>query len=340
MIDPIIQAQALSFPWQPQDPFLFCAYHLDHYPPGDGNLRIRPETLGGRRLGADFASIDGFNMYHGETAPGFPYHPHRGFETVTIAEQGLVDHSDSMGAAGRFGNGDVQWMTAGRGVLHSEMFPLLNDQEGNTGELFQIWLNLPKANKMVEPHFKMLWREQIPVVNHQDAAGRTTRIKVIAGQLGDAQAVAPPPNSWAAADDHKVGIFTIVMEPHAEWTLPATAAGVLRSMAFYKGDSLQVADRSVTGAHELRLRPQESVTLVNGPTESRILILEGMPIRETVIAHGPFVMNSKTEILEAYQEYQETQFGGWPWPQQEQLHPAERGRFALHANGQEEYPQA
>jgi len=125
MTNPVIQITPLGFPWETSDPFLFCVHHEDFYP--EGNEKMGPKgSLEGRNLGNDFTIKDGYRMYHGETVPGFPAHPHRGFETVTIAQKGLVDHSDSIGAAGRFGDGDVQWMTAGKGVQHSEMFPLLN----------------------------------------------------------------------------------------------------------------------------------------------------------------------------------------------------------------------
>src|SRR5205085_10917871 len=129
-------------------------------------------SLAGREMGNDFAGIDGWRMYHGMTVPGFPQHPHRGFETVTFVRSGLIDHSDSLGATARFGRGDVQWLTAGKGIVHSEMFPLVQRGERNPVELFQIWLNLPRADKLVEPHFTMLWREQIPTLTVQDAAGR------------------------------------------------------------------------------------------------------------------------------------------------------------------------
>ncbi|MDV7398009.1 pirin family protein, partial [Arthrospira platensis SPKY1] len=103
------------------------------------------------------------------------------------------DHADSLGAAGRYGDGDVQWMTAGKGVQHSEMFPLLRQDRDNPLELFQIWLNLPRKNKMVEPHFKMLWRESIPNYQHRSPNSKMTRVEVIAGRLHQHQAPAPPP---------------------------------------------------------------------------------------------------------------------------------------------------
>src|SRR2546421_4121758 len=137
-------------------------------------------------------------MYHGRTVPGFPAHPHRGFETVTIVRDGLIDHSDSLGATARFGGGDVQWLTAGRGIVHAEMFPLLARDRKNPLELFQIWLNLPRADKMVAPHFTMLWREKMPGHVAKDEAGGPPTITPVAGPLRGARPLPPPPGPWAA----------------------------------------------------------------------------------------------------------------------------------------------
>src|ERR1700750_561347 len=113
-----------GFSRESADTVAFCVPHDDAYPKGNG--RFGPDaSLAGRAIGQDFGGKDGWSMYHGESVPGFPSHPHRGFETVTIVRQGLTDHSDSLGAAARFGGGDVQWLTAGKGIVHSEMFPLL-----------------------------------------------------------------------------------------------------------------------------------------------------------------------------------------------------------------------
>ena len=142
--DIISNIKPLGFTWEVKNPFLFCAHHLDHYPAGNENMGPAA-SLKGRNLGEDFELKDGWRMYHGRTIPGFPEHPHRGFETITIVLKGFVDHSDSWGQAGRYGMGDVQWMTAGSGLQHSEMFPLLNMDGDNPAELFQVWLNLPKS---------------------------------------------------------------------------------------------------------------------------------------------------------------------------------------------------
>nr|WP_255812839.1 pirin family protein [Acidaminobacter sp. JC074] len=142
-------------------------------------------------------------MYHGSTVPGFPEHPHRGFETVTIVLEGYVDHSDSAGQAGRYGEGDVQWMTAGKGMQHSEMFPLLSQDKENHLHLFQVWLNLPKKNKFEEPHFKMLWHEEIPIIE----IGKQSKLRLIAGIYESYSAISPAPDSWAAEESNNLDIF-------------------------------------------------------------------------------------------------------------------------------------
>jgi len=325
----------LGFPWTTQDPFLFCVYHEDHYPKGNGEMGPDAD-LSNRPLGNDFQKKDGYRMYHGSKVPGFPSHPHRGFETVTIVNKGFADHTDSMGAAGRFGNGDVQWMTAGAGVQHSEMFPLLDEESPNDLDLFQIWLNLPARDKMVRPHFKMLWREDIPVFTETDSAGNDSKIQLIAGTWNTNKAPDPAPNSWAANSDHDVAIYRISMAAQAELQLPKTAAHTNRSLYFYKGNEVFVNDTKFTYFKAIELESEAAITLKNGDQPSEFLVLQGKPINEPVVQYGPFVMNTEAEIQEAYADYQRTQWGGWPWPKHEYTHPKEQGRFALHADGTRE----
>ena len=275
-------------------------------------------------------------MYHGETVPGFPAHPHRGFETVTICTKGLIDHSDSLGAAGRFGNGDVQWMTAGKGVQHCEMFPLLKKDQDNPLELFQIWLNLPKAKKMSEPHFAMLWADTIPQHTMKGENGKLTVVKVIAGEIKNVKAPDPAPNSWAADFENEVAIWIIKLDAGATWSLPKASRAVNRSLYFYKGESISIADKSLTSHQAIELYADLEVTLKNGSDTSFLLLLQGKPINEPVAQYGPFVMNSQAEIQQAYLEYQQTQFGGWPWPSYDHVHPKEQGRFAKYPDGRVE----
>ena len=332
----ILSIQTLGFPWQTQDPFLFCAYHRDEYPSGDENMGIDRSRLQGRNIGQDFMIKDGYRMYHGRSIPGFPYHPHRGFETITINMEGVVDHTDSLGAAGRFMEGDVQWMTAGRGVQHSEMFPLLHDDKKNSLEIFQIWLNLPKASKMVDPHFKMLWKEDIPQITHIDTINKKTIIRIIAGAIRDTKAVPSTPDSWAANPDNAVGIYTIKMDAHASWTLPSTQSEAHRSIYYYKGAEMRIDGQDIPSGQSINVVSNEDIDIQNGGQESYMLLLEGKPINEPVVQHGPFVMNSQEEIEQTFVDYQRSKFGGWPWDKAEMVHPRTKGRFALHSDGTEE----
>ncbi|MCB0738510.1 MAG: pirin family protein [Bacteroidetes bacterium] len=339
MANNILSIRPLGFPWETQDPFLFCVHHLDHYPPGNDKMGPDPKHFVGRNIGNDFVTKNGWRMYHGSEVPGFPYHPHRGFETITIGLRGFVDHTDSLGAAGRFGNGDVQWMTAGRGLQHSEMFPLINREDNNTLEIFQIWLNLPRKNKMVDPHFKMLWANEIPIVNVTDDAGNSTQLRIIAGNYNGAKAPSPAPNSWAAENENDVAVWTVKLEPNAQFTIPkASTNKVNRSLYFYSGDSLTIDNKAIDKQAVIDLNSQADISLKNGNEASFLLMLQGKPIEEPVAQHGPFVMNTRQEIQDAFMEYQRTEFGGWPWPAREFTHPRDKGRFALYADGTEETP--
>jgi redox-sensitive bicupin YhaK (pirin superfamily) len=333
----ILSVTPLGFPWRTHDPFLFCVHHDDHYPAG--NEQLGPAaSLAGRNLGQDFKGRDGWRMYHGEIVPGFPQHPHRGFETVTVVRRGLLDHSDSLGATARYGEGDVQWLTAGGGILHAEMFPLLERARPNPLELFQIWLNLPAAKKMVAPHFAMLWSPTIPRPAFRDDDGRPTEVALVAGRLGDVTPPAPPPSSWAAAAEADVAIWTIKMAPGARWSVPAAAPGSNRSLYFFRGAGLRVGGREIPPSHEVEVRGDRALTLEAGAAETELLLLQGRPIGEPVVQYGPFVMNTRDEIQQAFADYQRTQFGGWPWPSHEPVHARAEGRFARRPDGRVERP--
>ena len=321
----------LGFQWQTQDPFLFCVHHEDYYPAG--NERMEPNTsLEGRVLGNDFEIKDGWRMYHGEKVPGFPGHPHRGFETLTVVRKGMVDHADSAGGAGRYGDGDLQWMTAGKGLMHSEMFPLLKSDEKNTLELFQIWLNLPASNKMVPPAYKMFWSEGIPNFNHEDKA----QVEVLVGSLFGKSAPEPPKDSWAFDKTNDVGVFVLHIQPNQSITLPASHEGVNRTIYFYEGAGLNVADKEIPTYHAVDVEASQEIELTTSEKAVKILVLQGRPINEPVVQHGPFVMNTRAEIQEAFAEYQQTKFGGWPWERYDKVHPREKGRFARYTDGTEE----
>ena len=330
----VVQTVPLGMQWPTLDPFLFCVHHLDEYPAG--NDRQGPVAdLSGRPLGQDFEGTDGWRMYHGQVVPGFPAHPHRGFETVTYVRQGLVDHADSMGAAARYGRGDVQWLTAGSGIQHAEMFPLLDRDGGNTLELFQIWVNLPASDKMVAPHFSMFWDADVPRVV---ADGVT--VTVVAGTLGDAEPPSPPPASWGSRDEAELAIWHIVLEPGASWTLPAAASGdANRVLYVFDGERADLDGTVVDAPTGAVVDPTAPVPISNtsdGPVE--ILLLQGRPLNEPVAQYGPFVMNTREEIQQAFEDYQRTQFGGWPWDRDDPVHGLDGDRFAKHADGRVDQP--
>ncbi len=335
--DPIIDIQPMGFQWDTLDPFLFCVHHEDYFP--KGNEQMGPaESLAGRSLGDDFIIKNGYRMYHGKKVPGFPGHPHRGFETVTVVRKGLVDHADSMGAAGRYGNGDVQWMTAGKGVQHSEMFPLLSIEKDNPLELFQIWLNLPSAKKMSDPHFSMFWSENIPKINLESSNHKKSLVEIIAGNFGNTKSLNPPPNSWASNSLNEVAIWNVIMEKDAKITLPKASEGVNRMLYFYEGQELVIAGKPVSNYKSVRLRTTQEIEIISNSENCKFLVLQGKPIGEPVMSYGPFVMNTKEEIQQAFNDYHETQYGGWPSPRYDQVHDRSKGRFAKYANGKIEEP--
>lgn len=335
----ILKIQKIGFQWPMENPFIFCAHHYDLYP--SGNDLLGPSvSLRGRGLGTDFSNKDGFSMYHGEVVPGFPAHPHRGFETITIVKTGYVDHFDSNGAKGRYGNGDVQWLTTGKGCQHAEMFPLIHKEAPNPLELFQIWLNLPTKDKFVEPDYKMLWNEKVPVVNYKDESGYVTEIRVIAGEIFNHKAEKTTIASWASNPDNHVNIFMIKMEPNAKLVLFKGPLTINRNLYYYQGEaSIMIDDVNIDSKHHVKLMGHQDIIIHNGSKDSYFILLEAEPINEPVFQYGPFVMSTKEEVVKAYQDYQETQFGGWPWNRFDPVNEAGSGRFAQYSDGSIEKPE-
>ena len=328
----ILNKELVQFRLNLKDPFLFAGHHFDAYPAGNADMAPvaidRPVDWG-----QDFEPQAPFRMYHGDAVPGFPAHPHTGFETVTIVEQGYADHFDSRGASGRYGEGDVQWLTTGAGVQHSEMFPLLSTEHDNPLELFQLWLNLPEKDKQAPAAYKMLWHEDIPVINVQDADGHGYSIKVIAGRFGDTAALSPTPHSWANNPDNGVNIFMLNLAPHARLNLPASAAGMTRFAYLFEGSHLALNGERINHKELVDLDASVDLTLVNGEQAARILWLEGKPIGEGVEQYGPFVASSREKLVAAVQAYQQDEFGGWPWGRNDPVFPREQGRIAKFDHG-------
>ncbi|MEX1218604.1 MAG: pirin family protein [Acidimicrobiales bacterium] len=338
MTDDIVQQTVpLGLHWPTIDPFIFCAHHDDAYPAA--NEQMGPDvSLEGRTIGTDFEGLDGWRMYHGDVVPGFPQHPHRGFETITYVRDGFCDHSDSLGATARFGSGDVQWLTAGSGIVHSEMLPLRNRTSTNPLELFQIWLNLPPAQKMAAPHFTMLWSERLPKVHHVNEKGNQTEVVIIAGTFDQTAPLPPPPDSWASSESSDVAVWHLHLDPGTTLSLPPSqSAETVRMLYVFDGAGVSIGGTFLDCDTGSVLRSEEPTELVSADGAD-CLVLQGRPIGEPVFQQGPFVMNSQAELRQTFLEYQRTGFGGWPWPTDGPVHDADRPRFALHPDGRHEEP--
>lgn len=238
---------------------------------------------------------------------GVGQHPHRGFETVTIVYQGEVAHRDSTGKGGVIGPGDVQWMTAGAGILHEEFHSPAFTQTGGTLEMVQLWVNLPAKDKMAKPGYQAIFNAQIPAVELPEQAGS---VRVIAGDYidnsldddnytGPAQTFSPM-NVWDV--QLKGGKTTMLTQPEG-WT---TLVVVLKGTVQINGEEVlreaQVAELTRDG---------ETLTL-EANNDATLLLLSGEPLNEPVVGHGPFVMNSEREIIEAIEDFNSGRFGQMP----------------------------
>ena len=186
---------------------------------------------------------------------------------------------------------------------------------------------------MVEPHFKMLWGSKIPKLQHRDSKGQSTEVEVIAGKLMQHVAPPPPPDSWAADPANEVAIFNMKLDANAVFTLPKASEGINRVLYFYTGTQISLAGKPIEKYHSIVVNAAVDLEIINGAEEAKILVLQGRPIKEIVIQYGPFVMNTKEEIHQAFEDFHATQFGGWPWKSADQVHDRGEARFARHADG-------
>lgn len=229
--------------------------------------------------------------------PGVGQHPHRGFETVTIAYQGAVEHRDSAGNAGVIYPGDVQWMTAASGVVHEEMHEKEFARNGGIFEMVQLWVNLPKAEKMSKPRYQAISKADIPVVE----LGSGGHVRVIAGELNGTKGPAQTVTS--------INLFDVTLKAgeRVEIAIPEGhhAAVVLR-----KGDVSLNGTGSLAGeARIATLSASGGVVVLEAKEDSTLLVLSGEPIEEPVASYGPFVMNTREELVQAMEDYKAGKMG-------------------------------
>lgn len=225
-------------------------------------------------------------------AIGAPAHPHRGFETVSYILEGAMQHRDSAGNHGELGPGDVQWMTAGAGVIHSELPDPEFKRRGGVMHGFQIWVNLPAAAKMMAPRYQEVRKAEIPIARSDDGK---VEVKVIAGEALGVHA--------------KIDTITPILYQH--WTLEpggSIVAGVpagYRGMVYVFAGALEVAGQRVEEGQLARLSDDgETIEFSAGGERAELLLLAGVPLDEPVARHGPFVMNTREQLVEAFEDYQ------------------------------------
>ena len=231
-------------------------------------------------------------------AIGAPDHPHRGFETVTYVLEGEMEHEDSAGHRGKLGPGDVQWMTAGGGVVHSEMPSRRIREQGGRVHGFQVWVNLPRRDKLIRPRYQEYSREKLPQANTGDGKAQ---VRVIAGEALGAHAVIETRTPIVFQD--------WTLQPGADVTIPFTPD--LRMLVYVFEGSVRIGPNGTTleEGQLAILGTGDSVRLVGAARPGRILLLGGVPLHEPVARYGPFVMNTRAELVQAFEDYESGRMG-------------------------------
>ena len=329
---PVIRTQMLSLHWDTEDPFLFVSHHCDDYPQGNAQQAPPLSEIGGRNLGRDYKRIFGFRMYHGKVVPGFPIHAHWGYETITIPEKGFIDHFDSLGNQGRFGFGDVQWISAGSFYQHNEMYPLAYDDRPNPNDITQIMLNLPLKDKGSDPEVNTIWSETIPLYE-----GNGYIVKIICGEFKSLWAHSPNSVSWAADMNNHIGIFRITAEPGAEIALPAIPQNINRNLYFIEGKNIKIGEETFDSPMRLKL-VTDDLKIINGDSTSVFWLLEGKPINEKMSSFGPIVLENDKSVREALNTVRKEELSRWPWGLVDRTQPKGTERFISYHDGREEFP--
>ncbi|MDU8978308.1 MAG: pirin family protein [Clostridium perfringens] len=233
-----------------------------------------------------------------ETRLGVGAHPHRGFETVTIAYDGKVEHHDNKGNHGIIGPGDVQWMTAASGIMHKEYQETEFSKNGCIFHMVQLWVNIPKDKKMIEPKYQPLLKEEMGVLKLDNDKGE---ISIIAGEVNG---VKGPANTFT-----NINLYNINLKNYGNTTL-SEPKNFNTAILILKGEAKVNEDKICKEGDFIVFENVEGEILLESLTEeSLFLVLSGEPINEPVVSHGPFVMNTLGEILDAYEDFRNNKFG-------------------------------
>lgn len=327
----IVRVQEASYNWDCEDPFFFAVHHRDNYPKGNEIQAPPQQELESRMAGNDYTKYLGYRMYKGKVTPGFPLHTHWGYETLTYVSEGYVDHYDSMGNQGRYGWGDLQWITASSRYGHCEMYPLAYNDRDNIQVVTQICINLPLKDKNRENQVRTVWENEIRTVD-----GEGWKAFVLVGEFLGVQGVEPNALSWARDPAHRVRIVRIAMEPGSEIVLEPTEAAtrsvyITEQKAFVEGKEIHELSR-------VKLRTDMPAAVKMGEKGSDIWLLEGNPIGESQRNYGPLMLGTDAEIRTALNVVRERQESDWPWDYVNKKQPLGTRRFFQSADGARSEP--
>lgn len=326
------KTSGLGMHWDTEDPFIFASHHEDDYPHGNRQQAPPLNEISGRNLGRDYTQRLGFRMYHGKVVPGFPMHAHWGYETVTLAEKGYVDHFDTEGIQGRFGFGDVQWVSASSKYEHCEMYPLVNKEDRNPNDITQIMVNLPLEMKNQPNSVNTVWNGDVPVVS-----GDGWDVKVLCGRFGGREAESPSSASYARIANG-VRILRIRMDPGTRMDVDPAAEGARRNLYFVSGDKAKVCGTEVDFYTRMKFSNLGGFTIENGDSESVFWLLEGRPIGQKMASYGPVYLEDLKDVRRALDEIRRNEFLEWPWDIIDKAQPLGTERFIRYRDGREIRP--
>ena len=330
---PFIKTSEMTMHWDTEDPFIFVSHHEDDYPHGNAQMAPPLQEISGRNLGRDYKKTFGFRMYNGKVVPGFPMHAHWGYETITLPQIGYVDHSDCEGNTGRFGFGDVQWVSAPGFYEHCEMYPLVDQEGRNPNDITQIMIALPLEKKnLPESSVNTVWKEEMPYFETEGC-----RVQVICGEYNGKSVWSPSTHTWADKS-HSVRILRIELDPSGKFEVGPADPKVNRNLYFVSGDKAKVMGFEVIWNLHMKIDPGATVDIENGSEKSVFWLLEGEPIGQKMSMFGPILLGTDQEVRDALQTIRLEEFKRWPWDVIDRVNPVDSGRFLLRSDGTRETP--
>jgi quercetin 2,3-dioxygenase len=364
--------------WKTFGMFLYCHHHNEIFPPAyKDTLQPDPKYREGRLMGRDFSGKDNFSYYMGTARAGFTQHAHRGLSTLSIVMERpnstFIDHFDNQGGCARVGPGDCQYMCAGSGdethplgkgkagIVHSEMFPLVHKNTNNYMSMLQLWIKHDCSRRFMNPTYKMMWRESIPVAKVPVPGEEKlfSEVKVIVGdyyrELMPFPSI-PPPKEDYLSDPASQGAVYLINLPKRGATVklpPMLTSTANRALYLFEGegDLTKVRVSEVDNEEEnygylllkqgTSIRPDVEVSLTNeGTGRANVLVLAAEPVEnESTFIKGPFVGATQADVDQAYADFKETKFGGWPWDRSDPCFERDAPRQSILKKGAAvEYP--